>query len=200
MIVDRLFDKQVLIDAARVPRHLLPWGKNKLINAHVFGSDAFLFHVCMAALHRVDWPEEGYGGYTIMDDSPKEVARHFQAVRHARGHVLKTGLGFGCFIRMCLTKPEVNHIDVIEINPDIAKHFGAEFENDPRVTIHIANAFKWKLGARKWDFGWHDIYCEGNDGLQVLHGKLIARYSPYCELQGAWGLPRWFRRNLEDVI
>ena len=189
-----------LLAAARVPRHLLPWGYGQEFNAHTVGEDAFLFHVCMAGLHRVDTPEEGFGGYTVMDDSRGEVVKHLQAVGRAKGRVLKTGLGFGCFVRMCLTKPEVEHIDVIEINENIAQHFGAEFENEPRVTIHVADALEWDAGVGLWDFGWHDIYCEGNEGLQVLHMRLIERYRQHCALQGAWGLPRWVRRLAPSVI
>ena len=193
-------DTAALYDAARVPRHLLPWGQGRDINAHFIEGHAFLFHVCMEGLHLIDRPEEGYGGYTVMDDSPGEIARHFEAVRRAKGRVLKTGLGMGCFVRMCLTKPEVEHIDVIEKDPRIIDHFGAEFAGNPRVTIHHADALAWEPAERRWDFGWHDIYCDGNHGLQALHVKLIVRYARRCRLQGAWGLPRFARRLSHRVM
>lgn len=191
-----------LLNVARVPPRLLPWGQGRRINAHYIGPHAFLFDAhSVAGMMMLDFPEEGYGGYTIMDDSPREVARHFQAVRYAEGRVLKTGLGLGCFVRMCLTKPSVEHIDVIEIDPSIAEHFGSEFRHDPRVTIHVADALTWPMPAiAQWDFAWHDIYCDGNDGLQKLHAELLMRFRPYCWRQGAWGIPRWFRRCAKGVI
>lgn len=44
------------------------------------------------------------------------------------------------------------------------------------------------------------VHCEGNDGLQVLHVKLIKRYNEVAKLQGAWNLPRWARRFSSRII
>jgi spermidine synthase len=186
-----------LIQAGKAPRHLFPW-PGFPVNAKLIEGHAFLFDVCMAGLHLVD--DNGFGGYTIMDDSDAELSRHLNAVRHAHGRVLKTGLGMGCFVRMCLQKPDVEHIDVVELNADIIEHFGAEFSGDPRVTIHHQDAFEFSLSHGPWDFAWHDIYCEGNDGLQPLHVKLINRYRKAAKLQGAWNLPRWVRRLAPRII
>ena len=187
-----------LLEAGRVPRHLLPWGKGQKFNASVQSGTAFMSHVCMAGLNRVDFPMKGYGGHTVMDDSDVELSRHLDAVRHATGNVLKTGLGFGCFIRMCLTKTDVKHIDVVEINGNIIDHFGAEFNDDPRVTIHHCDAFDFDPSGRYWDFAWHDIYTEGNEGLATAHVRLIRRYLKHCAVQGAWQLPRETRKMVQN--
>lgn len=144
-----------VLKAGKAPRDLFPWHGYPL-NAKVIQGNAFLFHVCMAGLHLVD--DNGLGGYTVMDDSDVELARHLEAVNHAKGRVLKTGLGMGCFVRMCLTKPEVEHIAVVELDENIIKHFGAEFVGNDRVTIHHADAFEFPLSHGPWDFAWHDIY------------------------------------------
>lgn len=181
------------VQAAKVPRALLPWQSRRGgINAMEVRGDAFLFDVCMAGLHLVD--DKGFGGYTIMDDSDREIRRHMAAILAAEGRVLKTGLGFGCFVRACLKNPKVEHIDVVEIDAAVLAHFGAEFRGNPRVTLHHADAFKFPLRGRRWDIGWHDIYCEGNDGLQRLHTKLLLRYRSACRRQGAWAMPRWAAR------
>ena len=187
-------DVSAYIEAGKLPRSLLPWRKGGKMNACEHNGDAFLFDVNIGSLHRVDSAGEGFGGYTVMDDSDRELRRHLQAVKAATGRVLKTGLGFGCFVRMALLKPEVEHIDVIEIDQHIASHFGAQFADDRRVTIHVADAFDFEPTGRRWDFGWHDIYCECNDGLAELHTKLICKFMPHCDLQGAWQLPREARR------
>lgn len=184
------------LQAGKVPRHLLPWmAPSCHLNAFEHKGDAFLFDAMpgLHNLHLIDH-SEGYGGYTIMDDSDRELRRHIAAVLAASGRVLKTGLGFGCFVRMCLLKPNVEHIDVIEIDREIIDHFGKEFEGNPRVTIHHADAFDFPLDGRQWNLAWHDIYCEGNDGLQTLHAGLMKRYRDHCDQQGAWNLPRWASR------
>lgn len=188
-------NKQLLIEAGKVPRHLLPW-KAGLMNAHERCGVAHLSHLCVHGLHTVD--DKGYGGYTVMEDSDRELSRHLQAVCHARGRVLKTGLGLGCFVRMCLSKDDVDHIDVVEIDPYVASHFGAEFRDNPRVTVHLSDALTWDFGERRWDFAWHDIYCEGNNGLQDLHMQLILRYRKHAASQGAWNFPRWMKRLAKE--
>lgn len=179
----------------RVPRELLPWkNKKETLNAMIHQGNTFLFDACsMSGMHLVN--SAGYGGYTIMEDSDRELRRHFQAVKHAKGRVLKTGLGFGCFVRACLAKPEVEHIDVIEIDPEIAEHFGSLFRDNPRVNIHVADALKWEIPPDShWDLVWHDIYCDGNDGLQRLHTELLKRFKNHSSIQGAWNLPSWAKR------
>jgi len=189
----RIPDIATFIQAAKAPRHLFPWrSANWNRNAIVLNGNAFLLDSTpsIATLHLMDH-DQGYGGYTIMDDSDAEIRRHMAAILAAKGRVLKTGLGFGCFVRACLLKPDVEHIDVIEIDKEIIDHFGAEFAGNQRVTIHHADAFEFDLTSCHWDLAWHDIYCQQNDGLQALHINLIKRYSEYCDWQGAWKLPRW---------
>ncbi len=192
-------NKQEFVNAGKLPRDLLPWkSPDGSLNAKEHNGHAFLFHVCMAGLHLLD--DNGFGGYTVMDDSDREISRHLNAVNRAHGRVLKTGLGFGCFVRMCLEKSEVDHIDVIEIDKNVINHFGREFDGNPRVTIHHCDAFEFPLEGKHWDTAWHDIYCEANDGLALLHSKLILRYLNHCDYQGAWQLPRWFKRRIEHKM
>lgn len=188
-------DVDKFLQAGKVPRHLLPWGQGQALNALVWKDDAFMFHVCAEALHLVDSPIEGFGGYTVMDDSDRELSRHLEAVKHAKGRVLKTGLGFGCFVRMCLLKPEVERIDVIEIDDNVIAHFGAEFKDNPRVRIYHGDALHVDIDPNaRWDLAWHDIYCAGNKGLQALHSKLLLKYARHCRKQGAWQFPREYRK------
>lgn len=185
------------LDAMKLPRSLLPWkNKRETLNAMVYQGTAFLFDpTSVSGMHLIN--NDGYGGYTIMEDSDRELKRHLNAVFNAKGRILKTGLGLGCFVRACLENPAVEHIDVIELSPDIADHFGSPFKDDPRVTIHVADALTFDLSnypKKHWDLAWHDIYCDGNDGLTKLHSSLIKKFAKYAKLQGAWDLPRWARR------
>jgi hypothetical protein len=191
-----MMDQESLFAAGKLPRELLPWkSKQGHLNAMLYNDDAFLFDThSMASMHLVN--EEGFGGFTIMDDSDRELSRHLQAVWLAEGNVLKTGLGFGCFVRMALLNPRVKHIDVIEKDPDIAEHFGCQFDNNDRVTIHVCDAFKFDFENYQWDLAWHDIYCDGNDGLARLHFQLMIKYRKVAKIQSAWAIDRWARKLL----
>lgn len=135
-------------------------------------------------------------GHIVMEDSRRELNRHLPMFFAAHGRVLITGLGLGCVVRGLLIKPEVEHIDVIEIDADIIRVVGPEFADNPRVTIHHDDALKWPIGDRIWDVAWHDICTPDDVGLQGLHGKLLKRFWPHCQRQGAWDFPREVSRGL----
>lgn len=136
-------------------------------------------------------------GEVVMDDSLLELRRHLPIWLQASGRVLNTGLGLGCVVRGLLASDRVEHIDVIEIDRDVLERVGAEFAGNPRVSLHHGNALTCKMPAKHWDFAWHDIWCQGS-GLQLLHVKLLHRFSKRCESQGAWMLPRFVKRRFGD--
>lgn len=140
-------------------------------------------------------------GEIVMDDGDRELRRHLPIWMTARGHVLKTGLGLGCVVRGLLAKPDVDRITVVEIDADILRMVGPWFADDPRVEIIHADALTWNppSGVR-FDFGWHDIWCDGNQGLQALHMELAARFRKQCGPQGAWAFPREFKRLVARQI
>ena len=132
----------------------------------------------------------------VMEDSRPELCRHLSIWKAARGRVLISGLGLGCVVRGLLTKPSVEHIDVVELDPWIIEVIGPEFAGDPRVTIHQGDAltFEWPADAR-WDFAWHDIVANAKEvHLQKLHTELIVKFVDRVKLQGAWNWPREFRK------
>lgn len=195
------------LDAARVPDSLKsqefgPWTIER-INADetILGQLGLLGWPTMTMLCRHTWATlHKTRGEVVMEDSRRELSRHLPIWLCARGRVLITGLGLGCVVRGLLASPDVEHIDVVEIDRDILRVVGPEFANNPRVTLHQADALSidWPAGTR-WDCAWHDIWCEG-DGLQVLHGKLICRYFPMVRRQGAWMLPRIAKRIAPGLI
>lgn len=144
----------------------------------------------MAILGRVSWLTLNDPDHyeVVMEDSARELRRHAPILRHGRGRVLVSGLGLGCVVRGLLAKPDVDHIDVVEIDPAIIRHFGAEFAADPRVTIHLGDAmtYRWPRNAR-WDFAWHDVVCVKGDSLTLIHARLVKRFARRCGRQGWWG-------------
>jgi hypothetical protein len=103
-------------------------------------------------------------GRLWMSDTPAEWYDNFEAFyrmqRHG-GRVLVNGLGLGMIVKAALTLPNVEHIDVVEIDEDVINLVGPTYD-DPRVTIHHADAYeqmkRWPRGS-KWSVAWHDIWC-----------------------------------------
>lgn len=133
-------------------------------------------------------------GEVVMEDSREELLRHLAIWRAGSGRILVTGLGLGCVVRGLLSKREVDHIDVVELDPRILAMVGPEFAGDPRVTLHHADARDFDPAGRRWDYAWHDVWTEGNVDLQNLHGELMTRFSPLVSQQGAWAFPRCIAR------
>ena len=122
----------------------------------------------------------------MMSDTPAEVADVLPFVRAAEGRVLMNGLGLGVALQAVLRKPEIEAVDVVEIEPDIISLVGRHF-TDRRLTIHHADAFtiQWPPGKR-WDFVWHDIWpsiC--SDHLAQMR-RLRRRYAERTTWQGGW--------------
>jgi len=186
--------------AARVPAALKPqaFGLWSILRHAVPESEAsWIGWPTITLLRRVTEETLHVGGEVVMEDSRRELARHLPIWLRARGRVLITGLGLGCVVRGLLANPAVDHIDVVEIDPDILRVVGPEFASNPRVSLRLGDALKvaWPAGTR-WDCAWHDIWsAEGGSRLHVLHGRLLIRYFDQVDQQGAWMLPRPVKRK-----
>lgn len=165
--------------------HILPQGETTYVA---------LRRITMATLHRDR-------GEVVMEDTLPELRRHLPILMRARGRVLVSGLGLGCVVRGLLAKPEVEHVDVVEIDLDVILATGGEFADDPRVRIRHGDALlcRWPADAR-WDFAWHDVWTEEAGRLDLLHAQLLARYRDRCGHQGAWQFDRRAKRRWPDPL
>lgn len=192
------------LEAARVPRTILPqefglWNIQRLAaGGQIINSSERAMHV-----ERCGWPDYTLLrrvteatmhtlGEIVMEDSAFELRKHLPIWMAARGRVLVTGLGLGCVVRGLLAKPNVDEIDVVEIDDGILRVIGPEFAKNPRVNLHHGDAMKIELPG-SFDFAWHDLWKEG-DGLHRLHAKLFVKYRRRCGPQGAWAFPRFAAR------
>jgi len=130
------------------------------------------------------------GGTIIMSDTPDEIYDQYPLLYAAHGNVLINGLGLGCTIKMCMSKPEVTHVTVVEIDPDVIRLTGDFWKQKykDRLTIINADAFDYKPAKGSY-FGavWHDIWdniC--GDNLPEM-SKLHRRYGRMSTWQGSWG-------------
>ena len=152
-----------------------------------------LYRTTIGALHHDQ-------GECVMEDSFGELRQHLPIWLRAHGRVLVTGLGLGCVVRGLLANPDVDHLDVIEIDRQMLDRIGPEFEPDPRVTLIHGDALKHPVNGSRWDFAWHDLWTDESEGephLQIVHAELLMRYGSACGRQGAWKFPRYSRRLWE---
>ena len=126
-------------------------------------------------------------GETVMSNTPMEIRTNRQAFFKAKGQVLINGLGLGMLVEKMLTKPDVEHITVIEKNPAVIALVGPVFEGNDRVTIIEADAFEYQPPKGvKYQLVFHDIWTFiVSDNLPEMH-KLQRKYGRRAELQISW--------------
>lgn len=129
-------------------------------------------------------------GACVMEDSPQELRRHLPILLTARGRVLVSGLGLGCVLRGLLAKPDVEHVDVVEIDPAICDLVWDEFRGNKRVTLYLDDAeqMRWPAHVR-WDYAWHDVWSE-HEALDLVHARMLVKYADRVRHQGAWQFDR----------
>ena len=128
-----------------------------------------------------------------MSDTRAEIREHyplFDRIARLQGkrtvRLLVNGLGLGVAVAGALTFPAVAHIDVVELNPEVAELVG-QFLPAGKVSIHVADAHKitWPAGVR-WDLAWHDIWPTISDENLPAMRQLHHRYRRHVRWQGSW--------------
>lgn len=134
----------------------------------------------------------------VMSDTPAEVSDHLGFIYRATGRCLVNGLGLGVVLKAILKKPDVTHVDVVELEQDVINLVWPTYKDHDRVTLHHADAYtiQWPKGTQ-WDYAWHDIWPDiSTDNLPGI-AKLKHKYAHAVKWQGAWveGLIRDYRRR-----
>lgn len=137
----------------------------------------------------------------VMSDTPWEVGDLNSFVWAACGQVLINGLGLGVALNAALLKPEVGHVTVLEIAPEVVGLVGAHYEKkfgSDRLSIIEADAFVWKPPkGQRYDVCWHDVWgalC--TDNLSEMT-KLKRKYRRRSDWQGCWAEREQYR--LKDI-
>lgn len=123
-----------------------------------------------------------------MSDTHDEYRDHMWFIHQAHGRVLIHGLGLGCSLKAILQKPNVEHVDVVEISQQVLDVIGPYFESDPRVNLICDDALtrEWPKGMT-WDVVWHDIWdVKSVDDLGTTRAKLNRRFARRAGWQGGW--------------
>lgn len=128
-------------------------------------------------------------GELWMSDTTAEWDDHrvaYLAMRQYGGRVLINGLGLGMVVKAALDLPNVEHVDVVELDPDVIALVGPTYAG-PRCTIHQDDAYtiRWPVGTR-WTVAWHDVWLNiCGDNLSEM-AKLHRRYGGRVQWQGSW--------------
>lgn len=140
-------------------------------------------------------------GELVMVDHWIECKTHLEFILKAKGRILITGLGLGCVVRGLVSHGKATSITVIERDQSVIKLVGSWMP--PTIQIIHADIRDWaKSNREKYDYAWHDLWSDKDTEephLQAIHAEIIFALSDYIRYQGAWKLPRFFRRVLEDI-
>lgn len=143
------------------------------------------------------------GGRLWMSDTPDEISDQYEFLHEARSRdpqrVLIGGLGLGITVDMALSIESVEHVDVIEVSPDVVALTGQRFVGDDRVQIHTADVYekKWPTGTR-WDMAWFDVWEHITaDNLPEM-ASLARSYGRRAAWKGYWAKDQCQRQARND--
>lgn len=125
----------------------------------------------------------------VMSNTPAEIADHYSFSNEAKrrgGDVLINGLGIGVALKM--VSEYVDSVTVIELSDDVISLCAPTYQNDPKIKIINADAFKWKPPkGKRYTCVWHDIWdnIEYEKNLPEMK-KLHRKYGRRCDWQGSW--------------
>ncbi len=133
-----------------------------------------------------------------MSNTPMETRTARGFVRAARGRVLVTGLGLGMVVDALLRKPEVTHVTVLELSPEVIALVGPLYREEPRVRIIQADAFSWIPEAgERFDWAWHDIWPAIDPDNAPQMRALEERYRSVADHQRCWA-SAWVLRQARE--
>lgn len=131
-------------------------------------------------------------GEVWMSPTISEIKSIQPHIDKAHGKVCTVGLGIGYYVYMCLQKPEVEHITVIENNKEIIRifndfilpQFGKRAKE--KITIIHGDLFEeYKKGLDNYDYVFIDTWKSNDDGLDDFYIPLMEIGLP-SEKIGFW--------------
>ncbi len=142
-----------------------------------------------------------------MSDTDAEKRDHFEPAFQIwyevdpGARVLIGGLGLGLILQVALRAPWVEHVDVVETNPDVIELVGSHYRaladtQDKSLVIHHADMYNvtWPRGTR-WDVAWFDIWADmSEDNLEEMT-RLRRSYGQRTRWNDCWGRHELLRQR-----
>lgn len=118
-------------------------------------------------------------GCTWMSITPNEIYTMKKPIEDATGNVLTLGCGMGYFAYMVALKDNVEHVTIIEKQPEVIELFNTfilpQFSCKDKITIVQADAFDYikTLNDGEYDYCFVDIWQGNTDSVPYLKMKQL---------------------------
>ena len=134
-----------------------------------------------------------------MSDTRDEQTDHYPAISAFKrcnngARVLITGLGIGMVLGAALRMPNIAHVDVVEIDPDVIKVVAPHYRRMALLNhkgLHIIQGDAMERSkvfgnGDTWDAAWHDIWPTiSSENLESMT-TMTRRYMRKTQWQGFW--------------
>lgn len=132
-----------------------------------------------------------YRGAVIMSDTPDEIMDHLSAIHRAAFTCRVHGLGLGMVVAAMLEKPEVERVDVVELEQDVIDLVAPTLQDryGSRLRVIHDNVLTRKRlpDEGPYEVVWHDIWptlsIDNLPEMKLLH----RRWGRNTHWQGSWG-------------
>ncbi len=114
------------------------------------------------------------GGIEWMTVTPNEIETMRKPIAESHGQVLTLGLGLGYYAFHASEKEEVEHVTVVERDPEVISLFHnyilPQFPHKEKITVVEADAFDFlekQLPSMQVDYLFSDLWHDASDGLDL---------------------------------
>ncbi|MEY8327793.1 class I SAM-dependent methyltransferase [Lachnospiraceae bacterium 48-33] len=150
--------------------------------------------------HRFKYPSIKENNYTWMSVTPNEILTMEKPIADAKGNVLTVGCGLGYYAYMISEKENVEHVTIIEKEPEVIELFNTfilpQFAHKDKIIVIQVDAFDYmeNLKDGEFDYCFADIWISNHDIVPYMKLKKI------CKKFKKMSISYWIEDTLIDTI